>query len=143
MALTIDTSNEFGERVRARLTAEQSIWLTTVNGKNEPTPTLVWFLLEESGSSALVFSEPQAAKVKSIRNNPNVAFNLNSDPYGGDMIILNGTAELLDQPSIDVCPDAYVEKYRAGVESLKLTKETMLAQYSQPIRITFDRLRGH
>ncbi|MEJ7839117.1 MAG: pyridoxamine 5'-phosphate oxidase family protein [Thermomicrobiales bacterium] len=143
MALTIDTSNEFGQRVLSRLNTEQSIWLVTVNGRNEPTPTLVWFLIEGDGTSALMFSEPHVGKVKSIRNNPNVALNFNSDPYGDNMIILNGTAELLDQPSSAVCPDAYVEKYKEGMVSLKLTRDQMLAQYSQPIRITFDRLRGH
>ena len=141
MTITIDTSSEFGQRVQDRLETELEIWLTVVNAKLEPASTLVWFIWHDE--AAYILSEPNVGKVKAIRNNPNVVLHFNSGLNGSNMIVLNGTAEVLESAAGEVLPAAYFEKYRDGMAHLELTREKMLKQYSQPIRVTFDRLRGH
>ena len=40
----IDTSTDFGLRVRGELETEQIVWLTTVRSDGTPRPSPVWFL---------------------------------------------------------------------------------------------------
>ena len=141
MGFSIDTTGEFGQRVLKRLETEEHVWLIVVNAKGEPAATLVWFVWHDN--AVYVMSEPNAGKVKSIRNNPNVALHFNSEPTGTNMIVLNGTAELLDTPAREVIPTAYLDKYRENLPHLDMTEDQMFAQYSQPIRIEFSRVRGH
>jgi PPOX class probable F420-dependent enzyme len=141
MALAIDTSTEFGQRVIDRLKNEQVAWLVTVNAAGKPNPTFVWFLWKDG--SAFLLSQPHQGKVKAIRNNPNVALHFNGGPHGDNMVVLNGTATLLDPITVGQLPPEYLEKYKDGMKSLNLTPESMLAEYSQPIRIEFEKLRGH
>ena len=52
------------------------------------------------------------------------------------MVIVEGTAELLDNPEISVILPAYVEKYGAIIQSMGWTPESMAADYSVGIRVT-------
>ena len=137
----IDTTSETGHRLHARLQQEETIWLTTVNRNGTPNPSLVWFLWEND--SVLILSQPHQGKVKAITANPHVSLNFDSDGHGGNMLILTGTAELLGEMSVDDVPDAYFTKYAEGLKGLGYSPEVMIANYSKPIRITIDRVRGH
>jgi PPOX class probable F420-dependent enzyme len=141
MTQLIDTTTEFGQRVIDRLNTEECIWLTTVNARGVPNPSLVWFYW--NGESIFLFSQPNQVKVRSIRENPNVALQFNSNADGSNMVVLNGTATLLDRPSAEVMPDGYRNKYRAATEKMGYTEEGILAEYSQPIEIRLEKLRGH
>ena len=138
--VTIDFESDLGKRALDRLENEQVAWLTTVSANGTPLPTPVWFHWQDG--VILIYSEPDTAKVRAIRDHPRVALNFNSDEHGGNVVILKGSAELITKsPPLTTIPD-YVEKYRQGVESLGLSPEAMAAQYSQQIRITPDRLSG-
>ncbi len=65
MALTIDTSTEFGKRVEHRLEHEQVAWLTTVDGSGRPFPSLIWFLYEDDGT-LLIYSQQNKTKLRNI-----------------------------------------------------------------------------
>jgi PPOX class probable F420-dependent enzyme len=141
VSAVIDTTTEFGQRVIDRLEREECIWLTTVNSKGIPNPSLVWFYW--NGESIILFSQPTQVKVRSIRENPNVALQFNSDADGSNMVVFNGTATLLDRPSAEVIPEGYRAKYAAATERMGYTEENLMAEFSQPIEIRFDKLRGH
>jgi PPOX class probable F420-dependent enzyme len=141
MSSPFDGTTEFGQRVQQRLREESVIWLTTVNQRGQPQPTLVWFLWE--GETVLIFSQPNKSKVRAISANPNVALNFDADGNGGNMIVLNGTATLADHLSVDQLPAGYFEKYERGLQEIGFTPEAFIETYSQPIRITIDRIRGH
>jgi hypothetical protein len=58
------------------------------------------------------------------------------------VVIVEGIAELIDDPQISVEMPAYVEKYGALVQSRGWTPESMAAEYSQAIRVTPTKFRS-
>jgi PPOX class probable F420-dependent enzyme len=100
-------STPFGERVARRLRDERLIWLTTVDAKGTPQPTPVWFWWDEATSTFLVYSRADAKRLAHISQNPRVAFNLDGNGRGGDIIVITGEARLSpNDPRADQLPCA-------------------------------------
>ena len=137
----IDTSTDFGTRVARRLLEERIVWLTTVRADGRPEPSPVWFLWD--GEAIVIFSQPDTVKVRNIAARPNVALNLNSDYYGGDVVVIAGEARIIpDVRAADAFP-ALVEKYRENLDNPgSVTTEQFTSEYSVAIQITPTRLRG-
>lgn len=136
----IDFNSAFGKRALSRLENEQINWLTTTSPNGTPQPSPVWFLWEEG--AILIFSQPATPKLKAIGRNDRVSLHFNSTEHGGDVVILQGSAEIVgNDPPATSYPD-YVAKYAGGLESLNLSPEGFASEYSQLIRILPDRLRG-
>jgi hypothetical protein len=72
-----------------------------------------------------------------------VAPNLNSDFYGGDVVIISGEAKIVpDVRAADAFP-ALVEKYRENLDIPgSLSTEQFTSEYSVAIQITPTNLRG-
>jgi len=139
--LNLDPSTEFGARVERRLSEKWIGWLSTVDSEGTPQPTPVWFLWD--GTSLLIYSQPDTPKLRNIERNPRVALHLDGNGQGGDIVVLTGEARLApDAPPADALP-AYLEKYREGIARLGATPEGFAQEYSVPVRMTPDRLRGH
>jgi PPOX class probable F420-dependent enzyme len=140
MTIIIDPSTDFGARVKRRLETELIGWLTTVGKDGTPHPKPVWFHWD--GDTLLIYSQPGTAKIAHIARNPRVSLNLNSDQYGGDVIVITGAATIDGSaPAANVIP-AYIEKYREGIGSIGMTPESFAATYSIPVRITPEKLSG-
>ncbi|MFI1914966.1 TIGR03667 family PPOX class F420-dependent oxidoreductase [Nocardia sp. NPDC020380] len=139
-APVVNTSSDFGSHVANRLERDFVIWLTTVGPTGTPQPNPVWFLWD--GTEFLLFSKPDQAKLRNIAHNPRVALNLNSTPGGSEIAILTGTARLPEEAATADEIAAYTKKYASGMTDIGLTVEQFYADYSVPIRITPDRLRG-
>ena len=139
--ITIDTSTDFGARVRQHLDNNRIIWLVTVDGAGTPQPSPVWFLSYEGG--VLIFSQPNTAKVRNIERNPKVALHFDGDQYGGDIVIMTGVASIDHNlpPAVDL-PD-YLAKYLDGIQSINMTPQSFTDEYSVPILIDLQQLRGH
>ncbi len=137
----IDLTTKFGRKAKRHLKQEYVVWLTTVGDDLTPQPRPVWFIWD--GASFLIFSQPQAYKVRHLRAHPRVALSFNTDATGDqDVVILTGDATI-DQaapPAHKV--RAYLTKYRAGIQQLGLTPQQFSAEYSVAIRVTPTSLRG-
>lgn len=141
MNMLLDTSTEFGLRAARRLREESIIWLTTVRSDGTPEPSPVWFLWD--GQTFLIYSQPAKQKLRNIGRDPNVALHLNSDPHGGDVVIITGEARVAtDAPPANAVP-AYVDKYRDLMAANGWTPDEFARLYSVPIRVTPKHLRGH
>src|SRR5579872_2560932 len=104
-----DPTTPFGRRVTERLRDEHLIWLTTSSADGTPQPNPVWFLWD--GSSILIYSLPDAARLLHLKRNAKVALNFDGNGKGGDIVIITGEARVSqDDPPADQLP-AYVEKY--------------------------------
>jgi PPOX class probable F420-dependent enzyme len=136
--MTLDTTTEPGARAAERLRAEEIVWLTTVREDGQPQPTPVWFLW--TGGTFLIFSRPDAPKLRNIANNPKVALNLHADEHGGNVVRIEGAAERLSAPPEDERA-AMLEKYEAGIRGLGMDPEGFAAAYSAAIRVTPTRFR--
>ena len=82
---------EFTQEVSSRLESDHYGWLTTVAKSGQPVPRLVWFYFD--GSDVIVYSMPNAAKVRHIKNHPRVSLNLDSDGNGAGIIVVGGEAQ--------------------------------------------------
>ena len=136
----VDFSTELGRRVLGLLDSEQVIWLTTVDSKGAPQPRPVWFLWD--GSSLLIYSSPDAYKLRHLARNAKVSLNFNSDPEAHHVAVLVGEARVdRDAPRADR-ESRYLEKYREGIAGLGMTSTRFGTAYSVAVRVTPERLRG-
>ncbi|MBF6337255.1 TIGR03667 family PPOX class F420-dependent oxidoreductase [Nocardia abscessus] len=136
----VDTETEFGAKVAERLSGESVLWLTTVGPTGTPQPNPVWFQWRDG--EFLIFSKPGQSKVRNIQRNPRVALNLNSTEHGGDVVVLTGTARVVEQRPSAAEIASFTTKYAEGLRSINLTDEQFYAEYSVVVRVTPDRLRG-
>ncbi len=127
------------DHVLERLRNEKVAWLTTVRPDGLPQPTPIWFLWD--GNRLLIYSKPGARKLRNIAAHPRVAFHLNSDESGGEIVVVWGTASVDLRAPLATANEAYIEKYRQGIADIDMTPESMAAEYSATIRITPERVR--
>jgi len=114
-------------------------WLTTVAPDGTPQSSVVSFLWE--GETILVYSQPDTPKLTNIARSPLVSFNLQSDPYGDHMLIIEGTAA--EDPAVPPSDEhaAYAAKYREPLEHWGMGEAETARDFSVPIRITPRRVR--
>ena len=124
------------QEVSGRLQSDHYGWLTTVAKSGQPVPRLVWFYLD--GTDVIVYTMPNAAKVRHIDNHPRVSLNLDSDGNGAGIVVVGGSA-VVDDVGVDPRKDEpYWEKYRADAEQFGLTEA--IADYSTRLRIGIDKV---
>ncbi len=121
-----------------RLRTDELAWLTTVRSDGRPHSVPLWFLWENS--AILIFSKQSTQKIRNLRHNHFITFALADIKNGHDVVILEGTAELLQRGQTNEALQAYGEKYREGLQRIGVPVEAFTTLYSQPIRITPARL---
>ena len=129
----IDLASEQGALVDWRLPADQIVWVGTVRADGRPHAVPVWFWWD--GEAVLIFTQPDNQKARNLRQNPSVVLALDDTKGGDDVAIIEGTAELLPQPSADAAPPADVEKYCAGTAGLGITPDRLMAEYPLAVRV--------
>src|SRR4051812_8236131 len=128
----IDEGTEFGARVAGHLREEIVVWLTTVSPSGAPLPSPVWFLWD--GEDGVRMHSMPGARVRNIEANGRVSLNFAGNGQGGDIVVLSGRAELAgDAPAADR-DEAYLAKYAAAIERIRMTPETFAQRYDVPVR---------
>jgi PPOX class probable F420-dependent enzyme len=130
----LDVTTEWGQHAEQRLRTNIIGWLTTVGSDGRPYTVPVWFLWDEN--AVLIFSQPQKQKIRNLRKNARVTLALDDTKQGEDVVIIEGTAEVLDDPDISATLPVYVEKYGAMLQDMGSTPESMAAEFSVAIRVT-------
>ena len=134
----LDLSKERDVHVDQRLRSDPIIWLTTVRPDGRPHTIPVWFLWD--GQTILVVSQPNTQKIRNLRSNPNVTLALDGTDEGGDVVVLEGKAELLEENVTELNPPGYFTKYSSSIQEMGETPENLAQSFSQPIRITPTKL---
>ena len=98
---------------------EPVVWLSTVRPDGSPHLVPIWFWWD--GEALLVFSKPNAQKVRNLRANPSVMLALGDAEDDFDVGLIEGRAELLDRPTAKVLPAAHLDKYADQLAALGLT----------------------
>jgi PPOX class probable F420-dependent enzyme len=119
--------------VEQRLREEPIIWFTTVRSDGRPHTVPVWFLWD--GETFLIFSQPGNLKIRNVQRNPHITLALDGTKQGGDVVTVEGEAELLSEPSRNMTIPAYFEKYVAYMKNMGVDPKDLAEDYSQPIRI--------
>jgi PPOX class probable F420-dependent enzyme len=123
--------------IAGRLSAEPIIWLGTVRAGGRPRHVPVWFVWDDP--TVHVFSGPGTAKLGNIRRNPAVALSLETADGGNDVVLLEGTAELVDPAAASAAATpGFGDKYGPLLGGQPV--EEWAAMFSQPIRITVTRI---
>lgn len=139
MTATPDPSTKSGARALDRLGTEKIGWLTSVNGDGQAQSSPLWFLWTDG--EIFVYSHKTAPRNRNIETNPRVAFNLNTDAGGGDVVSMEGTARFdPDGPPCSQHP-AYLAKYGASLDASG-GPGFMDREYPVIIRITPTRWRA-
>ncbi|MBA3823797.1 MAG: pyridoxamine 5'-phosphate oxidase family protein [Ktedonobacterales bacterium] len=131
--MQLDLSDPKQAHIDERLRQNLIAWFTSVRPDGRPHSVAVWFIWD--GTSFLMFSKPKNQKITNIRQNANVLLALDDTKNGDDPIVFEGTAELLDAAAT-VPTEAYAEKYATLIQQLGWKPDSMLAEYSQAVRIT-------
>jgi PPOX class probable F420-dependent enzyme len=141
VAPLIDPETKFGVRAERRLREDYIGWLVTVSQDGTPQPNPVWFLWD--GSSLLIYSIPDQAKLRNIARHPQVALHLDSQDDGDDIVIVTGTAVVdPNAPPVHENP-RYLQKYATEIKRIDQgTPEEMGRTYSVAIRVTPSKVRG-
>ncbi len=135
----IDLSTEKGAHIDERLRTDLVMWLGTVRPDGRPHLVPVWFLWDHG--TILVFSIPDNQKVRNLRQNNRVVVALDDTYEGEDVVTIEGTAELLNDPSLTMTTaPAYIAKYAGEIAEMGASAEELAAQYTQAIRITPTKL---
>src|SRR5690242_2741036 len=103
-------------KVEEKLKQAYVIWFTTVRADGTPQPTPVWFIWQNG--EFLIYSEPQAQKLRNIRQNPHVSLNLNSDNEANEYVVIMGEARIDEDYTPSYKVPAYFEKYQEGIQGL-------------------------
>jgi PPOX class probable F420-dependent enzyme len=121
-----------------RLQCDNIIWLSTVRPDGRPHLVPVWFLWD--GQTILIFSKPDQ-KIRNLRQNPAVMLGLDDTDTGEDVVLVEGTAELLAAGQAAPTLPAYAAKYTPKLTEMGWTPASMATEYTEPIRITPTRVR--
>ena len=139
--MSIDFKSEFGRKALEQLQNEHAMWLTTVGAKSgTPQPNVIWFLYQDG--DVIIYTKPGYQRLENIAKNPKVSLNFNHMEDGESMTIFTGTAVIDPATKSVIDNPEYVEKYERGMDQIGTTPEAMSDDYSVPIRITLEKLRG-
>lgn len=137
--MILDLSEPRQAGIAARLHQEEFAYLTTIRPDGSPHTVPVCFLWDDA--TILVFSLPDTAKVRNVRQNPQVSLALDNFGHDNTPVVVEGVATLVDEPSVEFMMPAYATKYAALAERVGVTLERMAQIYTQAIRITPTRIR--
>lgn len=130
----LDTTTEAGARADRRLREEEVAWFTTVRPDGQPQSVPVWFVWD--GDAFLLYSRSGQQKLKNIGQNSRVGLSLNSNDHGGDVVRVEGTAEVVpDVPPANEVGE-YLEKYREAIARIGFDPDGFARAYSVALRVT-------
>jgi PPOX class probable F420-dependent enzyme len=135
----LDPSSKGHAHAERRLRSEAVAWLTTVRADGQAQASPVWFLWD--GETFLLYSQPDAQKVRNLAANPKVALHLGDDGSGGDVVSLEGTATVEPGTPRADRVDGYLAKYQAAIEALGYEPGPFARTYSLAIRVRPTRVR--
>jgi PPOX class probable F420-dependent enzyme len=120
-------------RILRFLEREPVVWLSTVRPDGSPHLVPIWFWWD--GEALLVFSKPNAQKVRNLRKRPSVMLALGDAEDDFDVGIVEGHAELLETPAHELGMTGHLAKYRDRMAAMGLSPDEFVTTYSQAIRI--------
>jgi PPOX class probable F420-dependent enzyme len=136
----LDLDSSAGARADRRLRTEQILWLTTVRADGQPQSSPVWFLWD--GEALLVFSQPDAQKLRNLASNPRVAVHLESEGTGDEVLTIDGTAAVDPDAPPSNRIEEYRVKYREGIQAMGITPDELARDFSVALRIRPTRVRA-
>jgi PPOX class probable F420-dependent enzyme len=131
--MVFDSGSDADVHALGRLRVTMIAWLTTVTPEGQPQTFPVWYLWEHG--EVLIYSDKRAKRNANLAANPRVSIHLDSNPEGGDVIVLEGEARF-DPATPPVTENgAYLAKYGTWIGDFLESAEKMAETYNVAIRI--------
>ncbi|WP_052226619.1 pyridoxamine 5'-phosphate oxidase family protein [Microbacterium mangrovi] len=131
-------------KARRMLEHDLIAWFVTTASDGSPRSVPVWFFWQDD--RMLVVSEPDTLKVAAVRRGAPVLMHLQAGgPYGDDVVILRGRAEISPSPSADWLAanrEAYVAKYGEAIDDYGMPLDDIAAKFSTLIVFTPERVQA-
>ncbi len=123
------------------LSDDPVIWLSSVQRDGRPHVVPVWFHWD--GEQIVAFSKPNARKIQNLRDQPRVMLAVGTPGPEFDVELIEATAHLPEQPSEDLMPEGFGDKYRELLRRAGLSLQRFAEVYSQPIVLRPTRFVGY
>ena len=130
-----------GTPLEQRLRTESTVWLSSTRPDGRPHVVPVWFNWDGSGFD--LFSKPNAQKVRNLREHPAVMLAVGRPEHEWEVELVEGTASVLEARTEAVIAPTMFEKYAALMARAALDRQTFVATYCQPLRISPTRFLGY
>lgn len=121
-----------------RLASERAGWLTTVAPDGTPQSSPVWFIWDDA---EMYLYSRRSPRVRNIRQNPRVSFNLDGNRLGGKVVVFEGTASIDEQASPVHENQEYLDKYGAVMDERGWSPKWFADNYPVFIRVRPTRFR--
>jgi PPOX class probable F420-dependent enzyme len=125
------TAATIPDRVTRFLATEPVVWLSTVRPDGAPHLVPIWYWWD--GTALVVFSKPDAVKVRNLRSEPRVMLAVGDPEADFDVSLVEARAHLL--PAGTPVPEQFFAKYAARMAAIGLDRATFTATYTQCLRI--------
>ncbi len=119
-------------------------WFATTAADGGLRAVPVWFFWDDG--RVVVMSEPKTGKVAAVRRGAPVLLHLQAGgPYGDDVVILHGTAEIADESMstwLEENREAFVAKYAAAIADYGTPVDDIAEKFSTVIVFTPERIQA-
>jgi PPOX class probable F420-dependent enzyme len=132
----LDLTQAYDAHIEKRLRTEPIIWFGTSDHRGQPHMVPVWLLWD--GTTITLFSLPNTRKLRDLADNSEVVLALEAADLGYDVVILEGRATLLNDPSVTGLMSPFVAKY-ANIPR-RWTPEEWAKKFTQTIRVVPTKL---
>ena len=129
----------FSDKQRQRLERELILWLTTVTADGQPQSHPVWYVLD--GDDLLMWSVP-GERSSNLESNKRVAAHVNDNGRGGDVLTIEGTANIEGDRGMGSSHPEFARRYQPLIESFKSDWAWFDGTYTIPVRIRPTRVLG-
>jgi PPOX class probable F420-dependent enzyme len=119
--------------IAVALDREPVLWLSSIRNDGGPHLVPSWFVWD--GEAVLVFSKPNAQKVRNVRADHRVMLAVGAAERDFDVELVEASAEVIPETTRTFLPGSFAGKYAELADRAGLTIDLFAATYSQPIRI--------
>ncbi len=126
-----ETTANPANRIHRFLETEAVVWLSTTRPGGLPHLVPAWFWWD--GVELIVFSKPDAVKVRNLRENPDLMLALGDADADFDVGLVEARATVLDEAF--PVPEAMYDKYARRMTAAGLDHRSFAETYSQAILI--------
>lgn len=144
MTALLNPSEPAHTKALKMLEDELIAWFVTTAPDGSLRAVPVWFFWQDG--RLVIMSEPKTGKVAAVRRDAPVLVHLQAGgPFGDDVVILHGRAEVSEQSMGDWLADnndAYVAKYGEAIESYATPMDQIAEKFSTVIVFTPERIQA-
>jgi PPOX class probable F420-dependent enzyme len=132
----LDVSRRDDAHTGQRLSDELVIWFGSTRPDGRPHQVPLWFWWRDP--ELVIFSMPGTQKLRNISQAPSVALHLDTAAGGGDVVLAEGTATIVQEDAVAHLTGGFTAKYSPllGAPGMSAWRAT----FAQPVLVAITRV---